>query len=148
LAIGATASFIIFIGFVTGYTVAWEENPSYTSGYLIYQALRSLNTWCWIAFALAISSRFLNFRNKTLDYCSEAALPFYVLHQTVILAVGYYVVQWNLNILSKYLIISTTSFVVIMTLYDLLIRRNIALRFLFGMREKAQSPKIMAVTRD
>jgi len=139
LAIGVTASLIIFIGFAMGYTVAWEENPSYTPGYLSYQALRSLNTWCWIAFALAISSKFLSFRNRTLDYCSEAVLPFYVLHQTVILAVGYYVVQWNLNILLKYLIISTTSFVVVMTLYDLLIRRNTILRFLFGMKGKAQS---------
>jgi len=147
LAIGATTTFVILLGFATGYTVGWEQNPTYTPGYLIYQALRSLNTWCWIAFALAISSNFLNFRNKILDYCSEAVLPFYVLHQTIILAVGYYVVQWNLNILLKYLIISTTSFAVIMTLYDLLIRRNIALRFLFGMRVKAQAAKIMAARR-
>jgi len=61
-------------------------------------------------------------------------LPFYILHQTVIIIVGSYVVRWELNPALKYLVIILVSFTSVMALYDLLIRRINVLRFLFGMR--------------
>ena len=101
--------------------------------------LRGLCAWCWIAAFLGIGSRFLNFSNKFLGYANEAVLPFYILHQPVILSIGYFVVQWTLPIIAKYFIIASTSFVVIMVLYELLVRRINVLRFLFGMRLKRTS---------
>ena len=77
---------------------------------------------------------YLNFSNKALSYCSEAVLPFYILHQTIILLIGSFIVQWGLGIMLKYLIISTSSLVVIMAIYELFIKRLNALRFLFGMK--------------
>jgi hypothetical protein len=63
-------------------------------------------------------------------------LPFYVLHQTVILIIGFYVVQWSLAIGAKYSIITGASFVAILVIYEVLVRRFNVLRFLFGMRMK------------
>jgi hypothetical protein len=71
-----------------------------------------------------------------LTYANKAVLPFYILHQTVILLVGWFIIPLDLSILVKYLIIATGSFVIIMALYELLIRRFNVLRFLFGMRLK------------
>lgn len=65
---------------------------------------------------------------------AEAVLPFYILHQTVIIVTGYYVVQWDCDPALKYLAIALISFSLIVALYDLLIRRFNLLRFLFGMR--------------
>ncbi len=59
-----------------------------------------------------------------------------ILHQTIIVLIGFFVVQWNLDIALKYLIISTTSFAAIMAIYELLVRRINILRFLFGLRLK------------
>jgi hypothetical protein len=135
LIIGGVAMMLIFYLLrKPGYFEAWEKNPSYTVGYLGYQALRSLNTWCWIAFLLAMGTKFLNFRNKVLSYCNEAVLPFYILHQTIILFIGFFVVQWRLGIMLKYLIISTSSLVLILAIYELLVRRFKVIRFLFGMK--------------
>jgi glucan biosynthesis protein C len=101
--------------------------------------LRGLCTWSWIMALLGIGSRFLNHRNKFLDYANEAVLPFYILHQPLILSIGFFVVRWTLPIFAKYFIIASTSFVAIMVLYELLVRRINVLRFLFGMRLKRTS---------
>jgi len=62
-------------------------------------------------------------------------LPFYILHQTVIVAIAFYVVGWNLMVIEKYLIIVLASFAMIcVLLYP--VRQINLLRFLFGMRLK------------
>jgi glucan biosynthesis protein C len=104
--------------------------------YLLFQLVMSVQTLCWIVFLVGISARYLNFRNRALEYCNEAVLPFYILHQTFILLVGWYVVQWNTAILMKFLVISVTSFILIASTYELLIRRFNIVRFFFGMRLK------------
>ena len=50
--------------------------------------------WCWAAFLLFIGMRFLNPDSKALRYGQATLLPFFVLHQTVMLAIAYFVVQW------------------------------------------------------
>jgi len=100
-------------------------------GIWIFDTLRS---WFFIIAILGFGSRHLNFNNKFLGYANEAVLPFYILHQTVILIIGFFVVQWSMGIAPKYFIIATTSFVAIMAIYELLVRRINIIRFLFGMR--------------
>ena len=87
-------------------------------------------------FTLGLGARYLNFSNKAVNYGNDAVLPFYILHQTIILIVGWFVITWNIGILPKYLINSVVSFVLIMALYELLIKRFNIVRFFFGMRLK------------
>lgn len=130
------------IGIVTSTIIIWFSlNESISPGthsstlfYVIAYLTRGINSWSWIVAIIGLSSQFLNRNNKFLVYASEAVLPFYILHQTVIISVGYYVVQWNIGIAPKYLIISSISFLLIMALYELLVRRFNILRFLFGMK--------------
>ena len=81
-------------------------------------------------------AKYLNFNNKVLAYSNEAVLPFYLLHQTVILCVGWFVILWTIGIVPKYLIIAVVSFALIMALYELLVRPFNVVRFFFGMRPK------------
>jgi hypothetical protein len=104
--------------------------------YVIYQIVWSITSWSAVVFMFSIGAKYLNKGNKTLTYANEAVLPFYLLHQTVILCVGWFVIPLFLGILPKLLIISLISFLLIMGLYELLIRRINFLRFLFGMRLK------------
>lgn len=104
--------------------------------YLLFQFVMSVQTLCWIVFIVGIGAKYLNFRNKVLENCNEGVLPFYILHQTLILLVGWYVVDWNTTIAAKFLTISATSFILIVATYELLIRRFNWMRFVFGMRPK------------
>jgi glucan biosynthesis protein C len=137
LTMGISFSMLLgFLLFELGYFGSWEKQPRYDPGYLAYQALRSLTTWCWITFWLFCGSKCFNFRNSISGYCQEAVLPFYILHQTIILAVGFWVIRWDLSILVKYTVICAISLLLIMAVYEGAVKRLMSLRFLFGLQER------------
>ena len=100
--------------------------------------LLSLSTWCWLLAVFGLGMKCLSFNNPFLKYANEAVLPFYILHQTVIVILGFFVVGWVIPDLLKYVIIFTSSFIVIMGLYEFGVRRFNLMRFLFGMKLRAK----------
>ena len=100
----------------------------------VFSWIRAFNTWMWLLTFLGFASRHLNFNNDLLKYANEAVLPFYILHQTVIVIIGFFIANWALAVFPKYLLLATTSFIVIMILYEFLVKRINVLRFLFGMK--------------
>ena len=64
---------------------------------------------------------------------------FHLQHQTIILSIGYLVVQWAALDLLKFMIIALSSFLTILTIYEFLIRRNNVMRFLFGVKMRVLS---------
>lgn len=101
---------------------------------MLVRVIRPLNSWLWILTLLGYSRQYLSFNNRFLQYANEAVMPFYVLHQPVILTIGFFLVRWNMSILSKFLLIGSVSFIIIMLVYELLIKRIGLLRILFGMK--------------
>ena len=101
---------------------------------LIWWGLVTVCSWCWTAFMLFVGMRFLDFSNKWLQRGQEAVVPFYVLHQPVIVVIAFFVVQWEASLLVKLLAVVLTSFVVTIGLYELIIKRVSSLRTLFGMK--------------
>jgi peptidoglycan/LPS O-acetylase OafA/YrhL len=97
-----------------------------------------LNAWCWLLAILGFGMKHLSRSTSFVKYANEAVLPFYILHQTVILSLGYFVVQWAIPDLLKFFLILAGSFLVSMGLYESLVRQNNLLRFLFGMKPKAR----------
>lgn len=95
---------------------------------------RIIAVWPGILAVLGFASKCLTFSNRFLAYANEAVLPFYILHQNVLLWAGFFVVQWAVPDLVKYLIIMLSSFLAIMLLYEYLVRRVTALRILFGLK--------------
>lgn len=106
----------------------------YSSRTSFFALLRGFNSWFWLMAILGFGGRYLGFTNRMLKYSNEAVLPFYILHQTIIVIIGYTIADWNTGLIVKYAVLSITSFVVIVTLYDMLVRRVHILRFLFGMK--------------
>lgn len=102
--------------------------------------VRSFNSWFWLAAILGFGSTYLNFENAFLKYAREAVLPFYVLHQTVIVIIGFNIAHWEAGVMVKYLLLATVSFAIIVILYHLLIQRINILRFLFGMKVNRRTP--------
>ena len=141
LVIGLLAFLLMLATYFAGYLLAWETSPTYTIGYLLYQLLRSINTWAWLVFILSWGISKLNRNSKVLPTANEAVLPLYVLQQPVILLIAFYVVQWPIGILPKWLIISTLALVLILVVYELLIQRMGALRWLFGMKRRQRPPR-------
>jgi uncharacterized membrane protein len=93
-----------------------------------------LSAWCWLLTIFGFAFKYLNQDKPFIRYANEAVLPFYIMHQTVLLSVAYLVVQWAIPDLLKFLIILTITFSLVMATYELLVRRYNPLRFLFGMK--------------
>jgi len=101
-----------------------------------FSFLRAFNCWFWLIAILGFGSRYLDFNNRVLKYAGEAVLPFYILHQSVIIVIGYFIIDWNAGVMSQYLFLTATSFAAIMILYEVFVRRVNTMRFLFGMKPK------------
>lgn len=118
----------------------WEANilpeRGYSWGYILYQMFRGLNSWLWVIVIIGFGKKYLNFNNKLLAYFNEASYPIFLLHQTVLVPTAFYIVQLHISILNKFLLISTISLILTITLYDLLIKRSNILRFFFGLKPK------------
>jgi len=67
-------------------------------------------------------------------------LPFYILHQTVIVTIGFFIRNWDLPIIAKYPLLAAASLAVIMGLCEFAIRRANVFRILFGLKAKPQPP--------
>jgi peptidoglycan/LPS O-acetylase OafA/YrhL len=96
----------------------------------------TLMSWGWALFVLALAMKHLNFSNKLLAYGNDTIMPFYLLHQPVIIVIAYFVVQWESGILVKLLVVGISSFLITLGLVELLIRPFKPMRRLFGMKPR------------
>jgi peptidoglycan/LPS O-acetylase OafA/YrhL len=110
---------------------------SYSPGYILYQAFRGFNTWCWVVALLSLGRSHLNFNHPILRYANEASYPIYLLHQSIIVAIGFYVVNWDIDIFYKFFIISTFGLMFTLVVYELVVRRFNFIRFCFGLKPLA-----------
>jgi len=118
-----------------------------------WSALQGLAGWSWLAailgFAAAITARLRRPQSpaappppaayeprwrRAARYGNEAVLPFYLLHEPVIVAAAYLIVRWHAPALAEYPALVAISFAATLTLYELAVRRYRPTRFLFGMK--------------
>ncbi len=137
--IPALLSGIITSLLIIALSIIFMSDPSATERYYVpVSILWALNGWCWVAAILGFGRNHLSFDYKYLKISNELVLPFYILHQAVIVAIAFYVVGLDLIVIEKYLLIVLVSFSIIVALLYPISRINL-LRFLFGMRMKNRS---------
>ena len=93
----------------------------------------SVNGWAWSLVILSMGMRYLNFRNRWLEYGQSAIMPLFLLHQPVIIAIAYHVVQWDTGVLVKLPVVLLGSLAVTFEIYEGFIKRVGPLRAIFGM---------------
>jgi glucans biosynthesis protein C len=113
-----------------------DQSPRYEWAFFCYRTLKALNSWCWILAICGYALHYLNFGNAFLRYANEAVYPFYILHQSVMLPLGYLVIgqSWGLNV--KFWIIAVGMFVLTWALYDWVVKRTRLTRLLFGLKPR------------
>ena len=102
--------------------------------YVPYWIIETIVAWSWVMAILGYGRQYLNFKTKFLSYANEGIYPFYILHQTVLVILAYYVIQWDIPVVMKFLLLSTATLIICILIYDLIVRRNSVTRFLFGMK--------------
>jgi peptidoglycan/LPS O-acetylase OafA/YrhL len=116
-------------------------------------ALQGLAGWAWLAtilgFAGSLTARrkaapapagslpapaVAPWRHRAAWYANQAVLPFYLLHEPVIVAAAWFITRWQAPIPVKYLALVTVSLATTLALYELLVRRFRVPRLLLGMK--------------
>jgi len=136
----------IIVIIVAASTEGAAPSKGFVSSYVTVSTIWALNGWCWVAAILGYGRKHLSFNNRFLQISNELVLPFYILHQAVIVAVSFYVVGLDLLVIEKYFLIVFASFPIIAALLYPISRVDV-LRFLFGMRAKRKAPAVVTVGR-
>jgi len=136
-------SLLVGLALVVGFLVVYSqiEDPEVISTQLLLAGMmRIFGGWLCVLAIFGYGMQYLNLRMPFLNYANEAVLPFYIFHQTILLVVGYFVLQWGIPDLLSWILIVAVSFLVIMGLYEIAVRRYNIMRFLFGMKPKGKAP--------
>lgn len=126
-------------------TGALEAQPTF-SLFASVMALGGLLIWASILTILGFGMRHLTANHRALTYANEAVLPFYILHQPVILLIGFFVVPLALPIGLKYLIIAPLAFGITLGLYEFGVRRINPVRRAFGLKARRPALPTAALT--
>ena len=111
-----------------------EPPPGNSLPTLAYLALTGALPWFWVLAILGYGRRYLTQAPKWLAYANEAAYPVYILHQTVVVGLAYYIVQLKEPVLLKYAFLAPTALILTVLVYHLYVRPFRPMRFLLGMK--------------
>ncbi|MBM7655236.1 acyltransferase family protein [Neobacillus cucumis] len=103
--------------------------------------LRSLNTWLTLIVILGYGNKFLNFSHKLVPYMNEASFPIYIIHQSILVVVGYFILKFNIGVWQEYLLIMAITFMISVIIYEFIIKRTPFTRWIFGVKIKTPISK-------
>jgi peptidoglycan/LPS O-acetylase OafA/YrhL len=107
---------------------------------IVVQLTFAMTAWGWALFVLDLARTRLDRPSRLLTRANEAIMPFYLLHQPVIIVIAFYVVEWSTGILPKMVTVVVGSLVATIAIYDAL-RRLKPVRALLGMKANAQTTR-------
>lgn len=132
LTVAVVCVIVLFWKYYWTITLPTQQNEAL----YVYGFFDGLHIWAVVLTTIGFARRYLNFSNSALVYLTTAVYPFYILHQTIIVASGYYVVQWNSPIWVKLLVLIGICFILLFGLYHFLIRPFVLTRILYGIKPK------------
>ena len=131
LALGVASTAVLMVATWRGLLPA-RLPPPYSITYLAFWMFYSVCAWAWIVGVLGIGRRWLNREGPTLRYARRAAYALYIVHQPVIVAFAFVVVQWHAPTAAKFAVILVGSAATTVLLVEMLGRVRVA-RLALGM---------------
>ncbi|WP_297430141.1 hypothetical protein [Clostridium sp.] len=102
---------------------------------LLWDVQQRVLSWIGILAMIGLGKRFLEFNNKFTQYFASSVFPIYIFHQSIIVIIGFLVVNNIKEPIIQYFIIMVTSFILTIIIYEIF-RRLIVTRFLFGIKRR------------
>lgn len=133
--------YITYFHFREIITLPWDTDTVET----MFDVIAIFVSWFTVITVIAFGQHYLNRPHPWLKHFNEGLYPFYILHQTVIIAIGFYVCQLPWGIFAKFWTVSLLTLASCVGIYFLVIRPFNAVRILFGLKPgKAESTKLKA----
>ena len=123
---------LLIIYFINPAAGDWVEAYG-TGGFYLAMGTVVLIGLTWSLAMLFIGMRYMDKDRVWVRYANELALPFFIVHQPVIIFIASFVIKWELATPLKLVITVLGSFLAAWGLVEFVIKRVGFLRFLFGM---------------
>jgi glucan biosynthesis protein C len=154
----AALGLLLFLASGAAYGAAAEPFTGMDSRSMAFRLLKSVDGWLWVVAIVGLArARIGDPRRSPAHppphragrvglprrlgaYANNAVLPFYVLHETVIVVVAYLVLAWPIGGDAQFGVIALVSLAATLLLYDLGVRRTPVTRFLFGLKPLGGPP--------
>jgi glucans biosynthesis protein C len=111
------------------------EFKSADRSFSIYAVVNGILIWSMLLCWCGMARQYLHRPSPVLNYLNKAIYPYFIIHQTIMVALGYYIVQWPLPLGIKCLALILLSVALILSVYHFIIRKTRLTRFLFGMKD-------------
>jgi glucan biosynthesis protein C len=102
----------------------------------IQDLIKVINMWSWILTIFGFSAKYLNQESSIIKYRNKAVYPFYILHQTITVICGYYLINAPMHYSWKMIIMIVVTFLGAWIIYEFIILRIPFLQPLFGVKRK------------
>ena len=116
--------------------------------YLGYHWLRSCYGWFAILTVTGYAAQYLTRSSRFLSYANEAVYPYYILHQSVMMVLAFYIVPLSWPTPVKFMAVLAGMFLGTGLVHEFLIRRFNLIRPLFGMKMKTGTSKKYRESRE
>ena len=102
--------------------------------------LKLVYMWSCILAILGFAAKYLSKPSRYLPYLNEAVYPLYIFHQTVIIIIGYSLINWKASFFLKFPLMLILTITISFILFEFFRRINV-LRIFFGMKGKYKKNK-------
>lgn len=117
--------------------VAYILISNYEINYYLFSTIKILNIWSWILTVFGFAAKYLNRESNLIKYRNKAVYPFYILHQTITIICGYYLINSSMHYSLKMLILIVVTFGGSWLIYELIILKVPMIQPLFGVKRKS-----------
>ncbi|MBS4211204.1 MULTISPECIES: hypothetical protein [Neobacillus] len=122
-----------------------QDGPIFPGVDILISILRTFNVWLTLAVILGFGHKFLNFPHKAIPYMNEAAFPIYIIHQSVLVVIGYYVLTINLGMILSFFLIMVLTLLISWLIYEFIIKRTAITRWIFGVKVNRNNQKNLVI---
>jgi peptidoglycan/LPS O-acetylase OafA/YrhL len=125
-AVGVAGFGGLLAGFASGAAERWITDPGYNLETSLVTILFSVYAWSWVVVALGFGLRARRLQSPPPGWVGTLGMPFYVLHQPVILVIALFVVQTGAGVPVKLAVVLVGSLLATVGLCRLLVRGRLA----------------------
>mgnify|MGYP003636861683 FL=1 len=135
-------STVIFYGYY--YSPDLSDYLSLNVRWSIWWLVCCLVSWSALLTILGYAQFYLNKTPQWLRLSNELIYPFYIFHQTVIVVIGFYVINWQTSILIKIISLLFLSLITTCGICLFIIKPFNLFRFLFGLKLKEKTKLLLS----
>lgn len=135
----AAAMALIGFGALAAVEIRWPgDTPAPDWAMALFRAGRALQAWGAIVALLWVADRYWNHDHSARTMLTQAVFPFYIIHQTIIVLLGWWLLRFALPAMAEFIVLLLATAIGCWLFYDIG-RRIGALRPLIGLKARVAS---------